>query len=398
MKRAAVKSQKVASVVANSRFSEAERESIRKFNDWMSKYEPIERQIYAERERRAESKRRRAAAKRKAFGDLCEMTDGMAKFCRDQGISLNEGKRRLRYSRPSMYMMGWVALFEITWLAASFLRKELTKRIDRVKHEAIRPYYYEQERARRQALAEDRRKIRMRMTLNACPTKEDILDAWAKVKDSNEALLHFGSLMEDLECYVDNSLLRDENGAIIGRRSGIKGWLQMEIPALYVVYSRVMAYKAAAKRMRQVLDIRDPLPLSVVLGDESPATQDAKNAVKLHSVENKAELQGAEAITQDYGAEEIMREGIKCGGKRLCESDEVDVLRARAVYQEVMKPVGEGNRRQTALIERLLALTDPEMIEEANMLESWKAKYKNKITARTKYLWACRLVCGERGA
>ena len=93
-----------------------------------------------------------------------------------------------------------------------------------------------------------------------------------------------------------------------------------------------------------------------------------------------------------------MREGIKYGGKRLSESDEVDVLRARAVYQEVMKPVGEGNRRQTALIERLLVLTDPEMIEEANMLESWKAKYKNKITARTKYLWARRLVCGERGA
>ena len=185
MKRVAVKSQKVASVAANSRFSEAERESIRKFNDWMDKYEPIERQIYAERERRAESKRRRAAARRKAFGDLCEMTDGMAKFCRDQGISLKEGKRRLRYSRPSMYMMGWVALFEITWLAASFLRKELTKRIDRAKHEAIRPYYYEQERARRQALAEDRRKIRMRMTLNACPTKEEILDILKKCAISN---------------------------------------------------------------------------------------------------------------------------------------------------------------------------------------------------------------------
>jgi hypothetical protein len=101
---------------------------------------------------------------------------------------------------------------------------------------------------------------------------------------------------------------------------------------------------------------------------------------------------------QDYGAEEIMRDGIKCGGKRLCESDEVDVLRARAVYQEVMKPVGEGSRRQTALIERLQALTDPGMIEEANMLESWKAKYKHKITVRTKSLWARRLAGGMRGA
>ena len=391
MKRSDSKLRMEAPIAVNSRFCDSERESIRKFNAWMAKYEPVERKIHDERARRAESKRHRATAKRKAFGDLCEMTDGMAKFCRYQGISLEEGKRLLNYSRPSMYTMGWVTLFEITWLAASFLRKELTRRIDRAKHEVIRPYYYEQERIRRQSLSEERRKIRMRMTLNACPTKEEILDAWTKVKDSNEALLRFGSLMEDLECYVDNSLLRDESGAIIGRRSGIKGWLQMEIPALYVVYSRVMAYKAAAKRMRQVLDICDPLPLSAVLGDETPVAENANSAEKQHFDVGKTEIIGKEASPQDYGADEILGKGIKCGGKRLCEVDEVDILRARAVYVEVMRPVGNGKRRQTALVERLVSLTDPEMVEEANMLESWKAKYKRKITVRTKSLWERRL-------
>lgn len=391
MKRSDSRSEKVAPIAANGDFSELEHESIRKFKAWMAKYESVERRIHADRARRAESKRRRAAAKRKAFGDLCEMTDGMAKFCRNQGISLEECERILRYSRPSMYMMGWVTLFEITWLAASFLRKELTRRIDRAKHEVIRPYYYGQERTRRQSLAEERRKIRMRTTLNACPTKEKILDAWTKVKDSNEALLRFGGLMEDLECYVDNSLLRDENGAIIGRRSGIKGWLQMEIPALYLVYSRVMAYKAAAKRMRQVLDIRDPLPLSAVLGDETPVAENANSAEKKHLNVGKTEIKGEEASMQDYSADEILGKGIKCCGKRLCEMDEVDVLRARAVYLEVMRPVGNGKRCQSALVERLLALTDPEKIEEANMLERWKAKYKHKITVRTKSLWEQRL-------
>ena len=391
------RSKKAASVARNSRFNEAERESIRKYDEWMAKYEPIERKIYAERERRMESKRRRAAARRKAFGDLCEMTDGMAKFCRNQGILLSEGKRILRHSRPSMYMVGWVVLFEITWLAVSFLRKELTRRIDRAKHEAIRPYYYEQERARRQSLAEERRKIRMRMTHNACPTKEEILDAWVKVKNSNEDMLRFGSLMEDLECYVDNSLRRDEKGALIGRRSGIKGWLQMEIPALYVVYSRVMAYKAAAKRMRQVLDIRDPLPLSAVLGDETSVDKDIKAAEILQTNCCKTERQGDEPIMQDYGTDEIMVEGMKCGGMQLCQVDEVTVLRARAVYLEVIKPIGDGKRRQTALVERLLALTDPEMVEETNMLESWKAKYKHKITVRTKSMWERRLLNDGRG-
>jgi hypothetical protein len=76
--------------------------------------------------------------------------------------------------------------------------------------------------------------------------------------------------------------------------------------------------------------------------------------------------------------------------------DEVDILRARAIYLEVMKPVGNGKRRQTALVDRLVSLTDPEMVEEANMLESWKAKYKRKITVRTKSLWERRLKSDTR--
>jgi hypothetical protein len=43
-----------------------------------------------------------------------------------------------------------------------------------------------------------------------------------------------------------------------------------------------------------------------------------------------------------------------------------------------------------------MALTDPEMIEESNMLEVWKADYKHKITVRTKSLWMRRLDVGAR--
>ena len=38
-----------------------------------------------------------------------------------------------------------MAVFEAVWLGASFLRKELTRRIDRAKHEIARPHYYAQE-------------------------------------------------------------------------------------------------------------------------------------------------------------------------------------------------------------------------------------------------------------
>ena len=41
---------------------------------------------------------------------------------------------------------------------------------------------------------------------------------------SEPAAVRFGSRMHDLECYVDNSLLHDEAGAIVGRRGGVKAW------------------------------------------------------------------------------------------------------------------------------------------------------------------------------
>ena len=408
-----------------SRAGSAEDAEMRRFKAWMAKYEPVERAIHAERRRRAESSRRRAIARRKAFGDLCEMTDGLATFCRDNGITLEEGERIMNAFRPSLQAAAFVAVFETVWLGASFLRKELTRRIDRAKHETIRPHYYAKEKTRRQALAEERRRIRMRMTLNRCPTRDEILDAWVKVKESNEALLRFGSLIEDLECYVDNSLRRMEDGVIVGRRPGIKGWLQMEIPALYLKYTTVMAYKAAAKRMRQVLDISDPLPLSAVLGDSirRPETASSVDETGCSPVRGgNGQTTCGEGQTQDLGADEIQGEGARHGlrsrynvdgvcdvdepsnangqyeANRLCEADEMEVLRARAVYLEVVKPVGDGVRRHAALAARLKSLTDPEMVEECNMLESWKSKYNHQITVRTKSAWERRLAMavGER--
>jgi hypothetical protein len=173
----------------------------------------------------------------------------------------------------------------------------------------------------------------------------------------------------------------------------------MEIPALYTVYSRVMAYKAAAKRMRQIIELRDSLPLSYVLDMGTVGNLEKKS-------------------NQDYSADEVKggmvqdRTGRgktdgKMGGKRffasggercvtkgiaMDEMEEVTLLRARALYLEVIKPVGEGARKQTALIERMTKLTDPDSIEDSNMLEAWRRKYERKITVRTKRMWAGKLM------
>jgi hypothetical protein len=147
-------------------------------------------------------------------------------------------------------------------------------------------------------------------------------------------------MVHDLECYVDNSLLRDEDGAIVGRRGGVKAWLQENIPALYVRYTTVMRYKAMAKKLRQVVGLADPVPAEAVLAEPQ------------------------------------------------AEVPDLAVVRARAVWLEVL----EGVRGSpTALMERLDSLTDPERVEESNMLAGWRAKYENEITGRMKSRWWRRM-------
>lgn len=413
---------------------DADREAQRKFAEWMARYRPVEDAIYEERDRR---ERRRRIRRGRAFGDLCEITEGRAAFCRRTGIPMEEAGRllsRRRAVHPSLEP--WLFLGDMAWSAMRAVRKELTRRIARAKHIAMRPAYYEMERARRLALASERRKVSGRSTGSPCPTREQILDAWIRAKESGEAMLRFGSLMEDLECYVDNSLIRD-GGVIIGRRAGIKGWLQMNIPALYLKYKTVMAYKAAAKRMRQIIGLKDPMPLSSVM----PNGNDAE--VRVMNTENKSKNNGEHDL-QDYGADEILskaqsadqrpeRSAIQgrhawrsdpqgkgmseyatvglCTNKQQNRGDAISQkeagdsglsdlrkLRATAIYHEIIGLIGSSKRNRTRLVHKLKDLTDPNAVEDANMLAAWKRFYENKITVRTKSTWSRRLLRAIRTA
>ena len=195
-----------------------------------------------------------------------------------------------------------------------------------------RSAYYEREKARRQRLAAERRAAKRRTTTNPCPTKEQLLEAWEKARESNEDLLRFGSLMEDLACYVDSSLVRAESGEIVARRGGVKAWLQTNIPALYLKYKTVMAYKAAARKLKQMTGLRDPVPAVRLV--VTPAADDA-----------------------------------------------VEVVRAREVYAEVMR---ETPRSRTAYLDRIDALVNPERVAEATRRAGKGAREEDKITVRTK--------------
>ena len=126
----------------------------------------------------------------------------------------------------------------------------------------------------------------------------------------------------------------------------MKGWLRERLPALALRYTTVMRYKAAARKLKQITELADPTPVDVVL----PAAAGEAGAAP----------ERADAVPA------------------------VEVVRARAIWEEVARGAG---RSATALFARIDALTDPERVEDANMLAAWRERYANEITERTKGTW-----------
>ena len=146
----------------------------------------------------------------------------------------------------------------------------------------------------------------------------------------------------------------------MGRNAGIKGWLGENLPELAEHYSMVMRYKAAAKKLRQVVGLADPTPVAAVLAGDADG----------HKEEDGRKGNGNAC---DYGA----------------ETPPVEVVRARAVYLEAMEGVPDVAARVMARID---ALCDPERLDEAATLRSWREKYEREITVRRKESWWRRLI------
>jgi len=143
---------------------------------------------------------------------------------------------------------------------------------DRIRREMVqglrslrRPFYYARETERRRRMAAERRKVNRRYTTAPAPTPEALLAAWGARKESREAMIRLGGMLQDLECYVDNCLKFDESGAVVGRNGGIRGWIRENLPELTPKYKTLMRYKALAIRLRQATDTRDPTPTSALL-------------------------------------------------------------------------------------------------------------------------------------
>ncbi len=324
---------------------------------WLAKYAPVERAILEARERRLRNRAARRVERARQFGDFCEASEGLAVAWRRRGFPVDE-------------MLDWAGGDRFTlWAMAPFLRRRATEEVNALRRRLVRPLYYERENERRRALAAERRRIRKRRTENPCPTREAILDAWTHAREGREAMLRFGNLLEDLECYVDHEL-RLVGGRIVGRAPGIKGWLRENVPALALRYTTVMRYKAAAKKLRQIVELPDPIPVATVL-DGAGTEEGMKdyNAEKSQdNVQGDSEIRerlktrtavnGTEKQKRDYGAEKSQGndagkvQNVQVGRKM---EREMMILRARGVYLEAMAGVPDV---VTRVLERIDALLD----------------------------------------
>ena len=265
--------------------------------------------------------------------------------------------------------------------------------LNAVKHALRRPLYYAQEAARRRSLAKERRSTRQRHTENPCPTPDQILDAWQKKTESREAMLRFGSLIEDLACHVDSSL-HIVGGRIVGRAPGVKGWLHDNLPALAACYSTVMRYKAAARRMRQIVDLKDPIPVEVLFDEpaEAPTTVATTTTIdtpnKTNPAANEAPRQ-SEAVTQNgvpthdeaTAQNETNRQNVIPPQNVTARPPRmVEIARAKAVFREAMANVPD---RVTPTLKRIHELLDPKRVADATMLKSWRDHYACTITEAT---------------
>ena len=169
------------------------------------------------------------------------------------------------FEEKASLLLALAALFGVYSLATL-----LCRRLSLVVRRLRRPTYYERERERRRKLAEARREIRRHKTLNPKPAFDAIRAALRSARASPEAALRLGSLLEDLECFVDNTLIHDAQGRIVGRRGGVKRLFQREAPDLFAKYSTIMRYKAMAKRFRQACGAGEPIPPAMLLPASNP--------------------------------------------------------------------------------------------------------------------------------
>ena len=142
-----------------------------------------------------------------------------------------------------------VLLAMLPLLVAGYLAAPLLDRLDRRIREFRRKSRLRQEACRRSLR---RKRI---VSVREAPKPAQLLSAWEESRTMLAGKLLLGALLSEIEPHVDQSLIRDEGGHVVGRRPGIRGWIRQHCPELEPHYKTMMAYKALADKVQMAIGL-----------------------------------------------------------------------------------------------------------------------------------------------
>ena len=171
-------------------------------------------------------------------------------------------------------------------------------------------------RATRRRLSRQRK-----ISTRAAPTPEALAAAWAKSRKSLEWRLRLGSMLENLEPVVDQSYIRDEDGVIVGREPGIRGWLFDHCQVVSKHYKTAMGYKALAHRFRLAIGLPEPFTLEDVLDALSESIESIEEKEKANRRDDHDKFKNSAIDATDGDSAEAAGEGAATAGETTALGD-----------------------------------------------------------------------------
>ena len=154
---------------------------------------------------------------------------------------------------------------------------------------------------------------RCERTAHETPSPDALHEQWEKARGRGrvEEKIRLGSMLLDVEASVDSSLVRNADGEIVGRRGGLREWLNENCRDLAKHYAALMGYRRLAAEFRDAHGLGDPCPAALLLGEEPetekklpPAQRAALPAARRRARER---LKDPEAVTVKAFAAKLQR-------------------------------------------------------------------------------------------
>lgn len=207
-------------------------------------------------------------------------------------------------------------------------------------------------RATRRRLSRQRKK-----STRKPPTPAALEAAWAKSRRSLEWKLRLGSMLEDLEPVVDQSYIRDDNGNIVGREPGIRGWLFDNCRVISDHYKTAMGYKALAHRFRLAIDLPEPFTLEDVLDAMSEMENIDNNTID-RSLEADIKIKNSEcSVSHKWAKMEVT-------------PDERAVEKAKREAEKILAKLGRQNGKSKRPMRRSMSALDELLHDRLRLLHT----------------------------